>query len=79
MNINAHLSLPDAPVGRRFRIHYLKSHAEICTRLRELGFCENAVVRCVTKGSSNIICEVCNTRVGLNTEVASGIIVSSLD
>lgn len=70
-------ALTDVPVGRRVRIAQLKSQPETCMRLRELGFCENAIVRCVHKGGGNIICEVCNTRIGLNQLIADSIYVSS--
>ena len=73
MNTLAHTSS-----GTTVRIQQLNSHPETCQRLRELGFCENAMVRCVTNGSSQLICEVCNTRVGLNHSVAKAIIVSAL-
>ena len=63
--------------GKTVRIKQLNSHPETCQRLRELGFCENATVRCVTNGSMQLICEVCNTRVGLNHSVAQTIIVST--
>jgi ferrous iron transport protein A len=65
--------------GATVRIQQLNSHPETCQRLRELGFCENATVRCVTNGSTQLICEVWNTRVGLNYSVASSIIVSAVE
>lgn len=74
-----HVPLTDVPLGRRVRIRQLNSQPEVCSRLRELGFCENAVIRCINKGNGNIICEVCNTRVGLNQLVASCIVVSSFE
>jgi len=73
------LSLLDVPIGTRVRIRQLSSRPEISARLRELGFCENAVVRCVTKGYGNIICEVYNTRIGLNAGLARGILVAKFD
>jgi Fe2+ transport system protein FeoA len=76
MTTDAHMTLIDAPVGTFVRIRHLSSRPEISTRLRELGFCENAVVRCVTKGYGNIICEVYNTRVGLDSGLARRIHVS---
>jgi len=76
MNSDAHMTLIDTPVGTRVRIRHLASRPEISARLRELGFCENAVVRCVTKGHGNIICEVYNTRVGLDSGLARRIHVS---
>ncbi len=73
MNTLAHIQS-----GTTVRIQELNSHPETCQRLRELGFCENAMVRCVTNGSSQLVCEVCNTRIGLNHSVAQTIIVSPL-
>jgi len=71
------LLLTDVPIGSRAQIRHINSRPEDCLRLRELGFCENAVIRCINKGSGNIICEVCNTRVGINLMVANSIFVSS--
>ena len=79
MTSDVHMTLIDAPNGTRVRIRHLTSRPEISTRLRELGFCENAVVRCVMKGYGNIICEVNNTRVGLDNGLARGIHVSVSD
>ncbi len=69
--------LTEIALGKKATIRQLTSQPELCTRLRELGFCENAVVRCVNRASGSIICEVCNTRVGLNHLIASSIYVSS--
>ena len=71
------LPLTEIPIGRRVQIRQLTSQPELCSRLRELGFCENAIIRCVNKASGSVICEVCNTRIGLNQLVASSIYVSS--
>ncbi len=60
-------------------VEQLRSQPEICTRLRELGFCEKAVVRCLSKAHGNLICEVCNTRIGLNAAIASSIFVSHFE
>ena len=76
MTTDGHMTLIDVPIGASVRIRHLTSRPEISARLRELGFCENAVVRCVTKGYGNIICEVYNTRVGLDSMLARGIHVS---
>ncbi len=73
---DCYTTLIDVPVGTSVRIRHLTSRPEIATRLRELGFCENAVVRCVMKGYGNIICEVYNTRVGLDSGIARRIHVS---
>jgi Fe2+ transport system protein FeoA len=61
------------------RIRELNSEPTVCIRLRELGFCENAVVRCLTRDASKLICEICNTRVGLQAAVADTILIAPLD
>ena len=71
-------TLADAPVGKRVRIHELLSAPELSQRLRELGFCENAIVRCMVNNEGNLICQVCDSRIGLTRKVADDIVVSSL-
>ncbi len=75
--MEAPLPLTEVPVGTKVRIRHFTSQPELCTRLRELGFCENAIVRCINRVSGSVLCEVCNTRIGLNQLVASSIYVSS--
>ena len=70
------MKLTELPIGHSARIKQLHTHPDIGSRLRELGFCENAVIRCVTKGNGAIICEVCNSRIGLNSFLAASIVVS---
>ena len=72
-------TLSEIPAGRFVRIHHLESEESINLRLREMGFCENAVVRLVVNGEGNLICEVSNTRIGLNQSVADDIIVSPFE
>lgn len=74
----SHGTLVDAPVGQRVRIRQLRhAHPEISTRLREMGFCEDAVVRCILKGNGNMICEIQNSRIGLDNNLARAILVSA--
>ena len=73
----AQLTLSSAPIGRQFRIRHLHSQAEVSARLREMGFCENTIVRCIMKGDGNVICEVRNSRVGLNDVLADSIILAA--
>lgn len=68
-------TLAEAPVGMFVRIHLLQSSPQVCQRLRELGFCENAVIRCMVNNEENLICQVCNARVGLTREIARDILV----
>jgi len=76
MNAGNLLTLIEVPVGLRARVRHLHTQPDVCFRLRELGFRENAVIRCITKGNGAIICEVCNTRIGLNSHLAGSIVVS---
>lgn len=68
-------TLAEIPAGTTVTVSHLDSHPDTCNRLREIGFCENATIRCVSNGSSQLICEVCNTRVGLNYTTANAIVV----
>ena len=43
-------------------------------RLREIGFCEDQVIRLLTS-HSNFICQVCNTRLAISTQLAQLIMV----
>lgn len=55
----------------------IKEHTsapEVTSRLREMGFCEDAKVRLVSQ-ATNIICEVCNARLGLSKRLAETIMV----
>jgi Fe2+ transport system protein FeoA len=72
-------SLSEIPAGRYVRIHQLQSEPDVSFRLREMGFCENAIVRLVVNGEGNLICEICNTRIGLNHALADDIIVSPFE
>ncbi len=76
---NSNKTLSEIPVGRFVQIRELLSEPDVCHRLREMGFCENAIVRLVVNEEGNLICEVCNTRVGLNHSIAQDIIVASFE
>jgi len=78
MNQGLSFTLANAPLGRPVRIREIKSHSNVSVRLRELGFCENAVIRCLNRGNGNVICEVCNNRLGINNLLASTISVFTL-
>lgn len=43
-------------------------------RLREMGFCEEQKVTLLSR-QSNLICQVCNSRLGISAQLAEGIIV----
>lgn len=70
--------LTDVPVGTRVRIRRLALQPEMTTRLRELGFSEDSIIRPLTQSNGSIVCEVHNSRIGLNHAVARSILVSAL-
>ena len=59
------------------RIKKLCASPEIQTRLREIGFCEEQIIRLVTT-QTNYICLVCNTRLALSCKLAELILVEPL-
>lgn len=71
-------SLSEMPSGTSAVIHEMQIPAEEDQRLRELGFCENAVISIVVKSASRLICEVQNTRIGLHHRLADSILVFPL-
>jgi Fe2+ transport system protein FeoA len=60
--------------GIAVRIKQLCASPELAGRLREIGFCEDQVVRLVTS-RNNIICLVCNARLALSEQLAQRILV----
>ena len=60
--------------GLAVRIKQLCATPELRARLREIGFCEDRVVKLLTS-HNNIICLVCNTRMALSDQLAEKILV----
>lgn len=56
------------------RIKQLRASEEMSQRLREIGFCEEQVIRLVTS-QANFICQVCNSRLAISEELAGMILV----
>jgi len=63
--------------GTAVRIKRLDASPEVSHRLREMGFCEEQDVRLVSR-HVNIICQVCNARLALSSELAGSIFVEAL-
>jgi Fe2+ transport system protein FeoA len=59
------------------RIKQLSASPEVTDRLREMGFCEEQRVKLILKGN-NLICQVCNARLGLSSKLAEKIMVELL-
>ena len=63
--------------GSSVRVLKLNGEETLCHRLREMGFSENSVVRCLQSGGS-CICQIQHSRVGLSGQLASQIVVEPL-
>ena len=61
------------------RIRHLKTRPEVGLRLRELGISENVIVRCLNRGYGNVICQVLNTRIAIDLNLARGIFVTHVE
>ena len=64
-------------VGTACRIKQLCASPEIARRLREMGFCEQQRIKLLSQ-HSNVICQVCNARLGISAELAEAIWVEPL-
>lgn len=63
--------------GEKGRVCDLQGEANVCSRLREMGFCEEAVVERVS-GNHTMLCQVCGTKIALNGRIADHIVVEKL-
>ncbi|MBA4149871.1 MAG: ferrous iron transport protein A [Verrucomicrobia bacterium] len=60
--------------GTAVRIKQLSMSHENSKRLREIGFCEEQIIRLITS-QSNFICQVCNSRLAISAALAQMILV----
>ena len=63
--------------GTAVRIRRLNGPPEVSVRLRELGFCEQQRIKLLSR-HPNLICLVCNARLGISPELADNILVEPL-
>jgi ferrous iron transport protein A len=63
--------------GVEVRIKQLCASPEMQKRLRELGFCEDQIIRLLTS-QTNYICQVCNSRLAISEQLAKIILVQPL-
>lgn len=63
--------------GASARIRRLAASPEDSTRLRELGFCEDQEIKLVSR-QANVICQICNARLGISAQLAGSILVEPL-
>ena len=63
--------------GMAVRIRELSATPEVTCRLREIGLCEGQTIRLIAR-HTNIICQVCNARLALNSQLAGMILVEAV-
>jgi Fe2+ transport system protein FeoA len=63
--------------GVAVRIKQLSTPPEVAHRLREMGFCEEQKIKLLSR-HTNIICQVCNARLGISSRLAEKILVEPL-
>src|SRR5262245_28929870 len=60
--------------GVAVRIKQICAAPELQNRLRELGFCEDQIIRLLTS-QTNFICQICNARLAISEQIAKLIMV----
>ena len=63
--------------GVAVRIKQICGSPEMQKRLRELGFCEDSIIKLVTS-QANLICQVCDARMAISEQIAKTILVEPL-
>jgi Fe2+ transport system protein FeoA len=63
--------------GVAVRIKQLCASPELQNRLRELGLCEDQIIKLLTS-QTNFICQVCNARLAISAQLAQLILVEPL-
>ena len=71
------MQLNQVKAGVSVRIKHLSATPEINHRLRELGFCEEQRIKLLSQ-HTNIICQVCNARLGISSKLAETILVEQI-
>lgn len=69
--------LSKVPMGMRVRIRQHLGSPETVQRLREIGLCEDQVIKLLSC-QANVICQVCNARLGVAVQLADSIMVEPL-
>jgi len=64
--------------GVAVRIKQLCAAPEVQTRLREIGLCEDHIIKLVTS-HTNFICQVCNARLAISEKLAQLILVEPVE
>ena len=71
--------LNNVKAGSLVRIKQLNGSQEVTLKLREMGFCEEQRIKLLLKHTNtSIVCQVCNSRIGLSAKLAESIMVESI-
>lgn len=76
-NLRPACPLSQVRPGTTVRIKQLAASPDLCQRLREMGFGEEQRIKCLLQ-NHNVICQVCNVRLGLSAKLADSIYVEPL-
>jgi ferrous iron transport protein A len=68
------MRLVELPIGATGRVCELQGEAGVCSRLREMGFCESAEIERIS-GHSTLLCQLCGIRIALSGRAADHIMV----
>lgn len=63
--------------GTTVCIKRLSTGPELTSRLREMGLCEEQIIKLVAR-ETNFICQVCNARLGISEKLADSILVEAV-
>lgn len=66
--------LNEVQPGTVCRVRQVLASPELSRRIREMGFCEDQKVRCLSQ-QCMMICQVCNARLGISEQLAKAILV----
>ena len=69
--------LSEVRAGTVVCIKQLAASADVMNRLREMGFCEEQQIKLISR-EGNLICQVCNARLGISAQLAESILVKPL-
>ena len=69
--------LNQVKAGVAVRIKQLCASPEMASRLREIGFGEEQIIKLITS-QANIICLVCNARMAISAQLARAILVEPI-
>ena len=71
---NCFCPLNKVRAGMAVRIKELRAEPGVAQRLREIGFCEEQLIKLLAS-QINVICLVCNSRLALSSSLAEQILV----